>query len=117
MNNQPVNFLFSLFSKLISSILNSLKKRNRGAEKANAIVKVVKTTIHKFFISNLFDSDIIQIKVAEEPTRRSLDKDCEAGLLFAKSINNFKSNVGPYILANSIFARVGNMAPIIARNK
>ena len=72
----------------ISSILNSLRYKKRGAEKANAIVNVVNITIHRFLICNLFDSEIIQTNTAVEPIKRSLHKDCEAGLLLANSINN-----------------------------
>ena len=62
-------------SLFISSILNSLKYKKRGAEKAKAMVNVVKITIHKFLISSLFDSEIIQINTAVEPIKRSLDND------------------------------------------
>ena len=36
---------------------------------------VVKITTQRFFICNLIDSDIIHINTAEEPIKRSLDRD------------------------------------------
>ena len=59
------------------------------------MVNVVIITIHRFFISSRLDSEIIQIKTAVEPIKRSLDKDWEAGLLLAMSINNWISKEGP----------------------
>ena len=102
---------------MISSILNSLKNKNSGAEKAKAIVNVVKITIHKFFIFNRLDSEIIQTNTADEPIKRSLPRDWDAGLILASCINSWISKEEPYIFTNSIFDNVGKIAPNIAKSK
>ena len=73
----------------------SLRRRNNGAEKANAMVNVDRITTHKFFICSLRASVKIQMVNAREETIKSLDNDCAAGFTFASSINFTISNPGP----------------------
>ena len=73
--------------------------------------------IQKCLIDSLFDSLNIHTKTATDKTNKSKERDWDAGLFVASSINIFTLKAGPYNLTNSIFAIVGRIAPKIDKNK